>query len=80
MGSTPEVIAQGKTGFLCRTVDECVAAIEPAAQLDRHACRDDVASRFSVERMVDGYEAVYRQLVQERFTQNGHSRANLALV
>jgi glycosyltransferase involved in cell wall biosynthesis len=29
-GSTPEVIAHGKTVFLCNTIDECVAAIEPA--------------------------------------------------
>jgi hypothetical protein len=27
--------------------------------------------------MVDGYEAVYRQLLQERFSQNGHHRSIL---
>jgi glycosyltransferase involved in cell wall biosynthesis len=67
MGSTSEVIVHGKTGFLCQTVDECVASIEAAATLDRQACRDHVATAFSVQRMVDGYEAVYQKVVEERF-------------
>lgn len=67
LGSTPEVIAHGKSGFLCHSVDECVAAIDQAAMLDRQACRDHVVQHFSVHRMVDGYEAVYEKLLAERF-------------
>jgi glycosyltransferase involved in cell wall biosynthesis len=74
MGSTPEVVAHGRSGFLCRSVEECVAAIIPATKLSRQACRDYVTQHFSTQRMVDGYEAVYRQLVQERLSQNGHYR------
>jgi glycosyltransferase involved in cell wall biosynthesis len=72
LGSTEEVIAHGKTGFLCESVGECVAAIEPARELNRHDCRQHAIDRFSVKTMVDGYESVYRQLVKERFSQNGH--------
>ena len=72
MGSTPEVIAHGQTGFLCETVEECVAAIEPATQLSRKACREHVLNHFSVECMTNGYEAVYQKILVERFEQNGH--------
>ncbi|MGL5058859.1 MAG: glycosyltransferase family 4 protein [Microcoleus sp.] len=72
MGSTEEVIAHGKTGFLCESVDECVAAIEPVRKLNRQDCRQHAIDRFSVKTMVDGYESVYRQIVKQRISQNGH--------
>lgn len=72
MGSTPEVIAHGKTGFLCDSVAEAVAAIAPATQLNRYDCREHVLTRFSMERMTDGYEAVYQEILTERFSGNGH--------
>ncbi len=74
MGSTAEVIEDGKTGFLCHNVDECIAAVDRLGEIDRHACRDRVVVNFSVARMVDGYEAVYQQLAAYRFASNGHSR------
>lgn len=72
LGSTSEVIAQGQTGFLCHSVEECIAAIDRAVKLDRYACREHVCNNFSVQRMADGYEAVYRQILAERFARNGH--------
>ncbi|MBE9226969.1 glycosyltransferase family 4 protein [Phormidium sp. LEGE 05292] len=74
MGSTSEIIAHGKTGFLCNSVEECVAAIERATQLDRYTCRQHVIDNFSVQKMTSGYEAVYQNILAERFVQNGHSR------
>ncbi len=74
LGSTSEVIAHGQTGFLCNSVDECIAAIDQAAQLNRLGCREYVQNHFSVQRMTDGYEAVYQQILAERFAQNGHVR------
>lgn len=73
MGSTPEVIAHGQTGFLCETVEECIAAIAPATQLSRKTCREHVLKSFSVEHMTEGYEAVYQQILADRFIQNGHA-------
>ena len=65
MGSTPEVIEDGKTGFLCHSVDECIAALDRIGEIDRSACRDRAVAKFSVEPMVDGYEAVYRMLAKQ---------------
>ena len=72
LGSTSEVIVHEKTGFLCESVEECIAAIEPARELDRMDCRQHAVDRFSVQTMVDGYEAVYQQILKERFSQNGN--------
>jgi glycosyltransferase involved in cell wall biosynthesis len=77
MGATPEVIDPGKTGFLCRTVEECIAAIDQVADLNRYECRDRVLAHFSVARMTAGYEAVYQQILAERFTKNGKSLSRL---
>jgi glycosyltransferase involved in cell wall biosynthesis len=77
MGSTQEVIADGKTGFLCHSVEECVAAVAKVANLDRRDCRQHVEDNFSARRMADGYIAVYQQLMAERFAQNGHTKAKV---
>jgi glycosyltransferase involved in cell wall biosynthesis len=70
-GSVPEVIVHGKTGFICNNIEECVSAVSKVTELDRYACREHVENNFSVQKMVDGYEAVYRQIVAERLAQNG---------
>ncbi|MEH2044961.1 glycosyltransferase family 4 protein [Nostoc sp.] len=75
LGSTEEVISDGKTGFLCNNIQECISAIDRAIELDRYACRQYVENLFSVKHMTDGYEAVYQQIIAERFSQNGHFRS-----
>ena len=70
-GSMREVIDDGVSGFLVHSVDEAVAVIGRAdgpgavADLDRGACRRHVEERFSVERMVDGYLAVYQKVLEK---------------
>lgn len=58
-GSMTELIRPGLTGFLVADQDEAVAAVHAAAGIDRSACRADVVERFSAERMVDDYEALF---------------------
>lgn len=71
MGSTSEVIAPGISGYLCETVDECVAALGKIEGINREKCRQYVVDHFSVKRMTDGYEAVYQKIIAERFSYNG---------
>lgn len=75
LGSASEVIVHGKTGFLCNSVEEAVAAIGKVGNLNRYDCRQQVLDNFSVKTMVDGYEAVYRDLIAARFANNGHLRS-----
>jgi glycosyltransferase involved in cell wall biosynthesis len=63
MGSTPEVIAHGRTGFLADTPSALVEAVRRIEDIDRAECRQHVEQHFSVERMVDDYETVYRRLL-----------------
>ncbi|MDF5709424.1 MAG: glycosyltransferase family 4 protein [Nostoc sp. S4] len=79
LGSTQEVISHGKTGFLCNNIQECISAIDRVTELDRYACRKEVENHFSVQQMVDGYEAVYQQILGEKFSQNGRSRSLLSI-
>ncbi|ACK71086.1 glycosyl transferase group 1 [Gloeothece citriformis PCC 7424] len=74
MGSTREVIADGKTGFLCHTVEDCVTAVKQLETISRQDCRDHVMNKFSVQHMVDGYESVYQKLLQEKFIEDGQTR------
>ncbi|OGH13458.1 MAG: hypothetical protein A2687_02105 [Candidatus Levybacteria bacterium RIFCSPHIGHO2_01_FULL_38_26] len=58
-GAAPEVIVDGKTGFLVDTLDQMVEKMKYVDQLNRRDCRDNVESKFSIEKMVEGYEDAY---------------------
>jgi glycosyltransferase involved in cell wall biosynthesis len=63
-GSIPEVIRNGATGFIVKSVEEMVAAVHDIGKLAREECRREFENRFTVEIMVDRYEQVYRQLIE----------------
>jgi glycosyltransferase involved in cell wall biosynthesis len=66
--STTEVVDHGVTGFVCDDDDEIALALPRLERIDRRACRRAVEARFTVERMTDDYEAIYRRLVRERMS------------
>lgn len=63
-GSCREVVADGETGFLVNNVDEAVEAVSKIDLIDRKACRRRVEENFSISKMVDGYENVYKEIFQ----------------
>nr|WP_296066968.1 glycosyltransferase family 4 protein [uncultured Actinoplanes sp.] len=62
-GSMPEVVDEGVTGRLVDDLDEAVAAVGAIAGIDRIACARRARERFSADRMVDDYLAIYRKIV-----------------
>ena len=62
LGSVPEVVADGRTGFVVDDLDAAVAAVGRLGEIARADCRAHVEARFSVERMVAGYLEVYAAL------------------
>jgi glycosyltransferase involved in cell wall biosynthesis len=62
LGSVPEVVVHGRTGFLGSSLVELVEGVKRLDEIDRAECRRHVASRFSAERMSAAYENVYRRL------------------
>lgn len=79
LGSVPEVIAHGKTGFVCQSHEEMISMIPAALELNRQACREYVENKFSVIQMVDAYEAVYRKIIENRINLNGYIHASKIL-
>lgn len=61
-GSVPEVIREGKTGFIVKNADEMAAAIRKIDSLKRADCRRQVEKYFSAERMTDNYERLFLRL------------------
>jgi glycosyltransferase involved in cell wall biosynthesis len=66
MGSVPEIVIDGVTGFTCATVDQAVARVPRLAALSRAACRERVETTFTTERMVDRYLDAYRTALDLR--------------
>jgi glycosyltransferase involved in cell wall biosynthesis len=62
--SVPEVIEDGRTGYIVDDVAGMAAAIGRIGELDRQACRASAERRFTVERMVDDVEAMYRTVLE----------------
>jgi glycosyltransferase involved in cell wall biosynthesis len=64
-GAVPELVADGVTGLLADSAESLAAAAGHLDYIDRAQCRRHVAERFSLARMVDGYEAIYRRALCE---------------
>ena len=62
-GGLTETIEHGRTGFLVDDLDEAVLAVARVGALARDRIASTTRERFAAERMVDAYEAVYRDLV-----------------
>ena len=60
-----ELIVDGKTGFVVKEgdVQGMVDAVQKIDTIDRAECRAHVEKNFSAEKMVAGYEKVFKELV-----------------
>lgn len=67
-GSAPEIVKQGYSGFLVPpgNVDAMAKAVLRIDQIKRKNCRQWVEDKFSIEKMVDGYEDVYQKILERR--------------
>jgi glycosyltransferase involved in cell wall biosynthesis len=65
-GSMPELIENGKNGFLVDNVAAAIEALTRIKAIDRAACRSHVEQHFTVDRMVDEYIGTYEMILRER--------------
>jgi glycosyltransferase involved in cell wall biosynthesis len=70
-GSMPELIDHGTTGLLVDDMEQAVAAVALAAELDRPQIRERALSRFGRDRMVDDYLAAYTLFLNGGEGRNG---------
>jgi glycosyltransferase involved in cell wall biosynthesis len=63
-GAAPEVIVDGKTGFLVAPDDAArfAGAVDRVSEIEPVACRLHVQRKFSSTSLVEGYTAIYRRL------------------
>ena len=62
-GAAPEIVEQGRTGFLCGDETEMAEALGRIHELDRAACRAAVEGHFSARRMVRDHIDLFEELV-----------------
>ena len=65
IGALPEILRDGIDGFFGDDVTAMAFKVDRVDELDRRGIRESVIERFSVERMTDRYEAVYRARLEE---------------
>jgi glycosyltransferase involved in cell wall biosynthesis len=65
-GSMPELIENGKNGFLVNTVSEAVAAVASVKDINRAYCHQHVEQYFTINRMVKEYIQVYEMILEKR--------------
>lgn len=63
-GAIPEIVNDGRTGFVVNNIEEAVIRVKEIGELSRLNCRQEVEDKFSLERMVDDYLKVYQQVAE----------------
>lgn len=64
-GSVPEIIKDGKTGFIVNNIKEMVRAIKRVDEISRQACHKHTEKNFSLEKMIDNYEKVFLKIYEK---------------
>jgi len=64
VGSMPELIEDGKTGFLVSSVEEACQAVKKIGQIKREDCREHIKKNFNLKRMVNRYERLYKKILK----------------
>jgi len=64
-GSVPELVVHGKTGFVAEDIDDLLDSVFELDSIDRNECREHALTNFSAVKMTDGYEKIYKQILNE---------------
>ncbi len=64
-GSAPELVEHKKTGFVVNSFEEMIKAVKDIDQIDRADCHQRVVDLFSIERVIDEHEKLYREILNQ---------------
>src|SRR5947207_13389040 len=63
-GAAPEIVENGKTGFLVQNLDEMIESLERIDEIDREEIRLYVERNFSAQVMAEKYIRVYKKVMR----------------
>ncbi len=66
LGSAPEIIKNGETGFVADNEAQLLSAVRGISNISRADCRKRVERFFTSEKMTEGYEEIYRKLILKK--------------
>ena len=62
-GAAPELIINGKTGYIVNSIAEMVEAVGKVDKINRKDCHDHVVNKFSYTQMVNHYEQAFTKVI-----------------
>ncbi|MFN0072011.1 MAG: glycosyltransferase family 4 protein [Chloroflexota bacterium] len=72
-GSVPEIIDDGRTGFICDSAPEMALLCDRLGEIKRSDCREAAERRFSQSVMAERYEQVYDNVLDSQVSQRAFS-------
>jgi glycosyltransferase involved in cell wall biosynthesis len=73
-GSVPEIVVDGKTGFVLDSMSAMIGAVDRIDRIDPRDCRRHVRNHFSITTMAYKYSELYQQIVNHRIPSDRYSR------
>jgi glycosyltransferase involved in cell wall biosynthesis len=64
-GAVPEIMVDGKTGFVVDSMNDMIGAVDCIDSIDPRECRSHVQNNFSIANMAYEYSALYQQIVKD---------------
>ncbi len=62
-GSIPEVVKNGKTGYVVTDVESMMNAVEKIKKIDRKYCREYALTNFNDKKMTENYLQLYKKIL-----------------
>jgi len=67
-GSVPEIIVDGKTGYVVNNIEEAVERIKEIEKINRIDCHNHVRDNFSAKKMAIEYLKAYEDVIKDNST------------
>jgi glycosyltransferase involved in cell wall biosynthesis len=73
-GSVPEIIVDGKTGFVVDSLSAMIKALDHIDSIDPLECRKHVQNQFSITNMAYKYSELYKQIIDKHKISDSYSK------
>lgn len=64
-GSVPEIIKNGKNGFVVDNIEQMSKAVSKIGKINRKECRRYTEEKFNIQKMIDEHIAMYKKVLKK---------------